>query len=161
MSLKLKVKKTLLKRKLDGVMVPGYYGRVITNGKKLFDDIVADAGRNTTMHKAELKLAGELLLDSIAEGIKNGYIVDLGPLGTLYPAVSGTWKQDPKELLLSEMKPKVNYKPSDDIAGAVRGASLAWTTEAETDDNTVTDPDNTDVTPGQGSSTTPGDNEGD
>ncbi|MBQ8712995.1 MAG: hypothetical protein IJ551_09310 [Prevotella sp.] len=146
MALKLKVKKTLLKRKVDGATLSGYYGRVITSGKKSFADIVADAGRNTTMHKAELKMAGDLLLDSIAEGIKSGYIIDLGPLGTLYPAVSGTWKQNPDDLSLSELKPKVNYKPSDDIAGAVRGASLAWTTEEATKDNTVDE--DTDQTPG-------------
>ena len=157
--MKLKIKKTVLKRKVDGATVTGYYGRVVSNGKKSFDDIVADAGRNTTMHKAEMKLAGELLLDAIGDGVKNGYIVDLGPLGTLYPAVNGTWKQDADDLSLAEMKPKVNYKPSDDIAGAVRGASLAWTQEAATDDNTVNDPDATDDTPG--GSTEPGGNEGD
>ena len=144
---KLKIKKTLLKRKIDGVTLPGYYGRVITNGTAEFEDIVKDAGRNTTMHKAELKMAGELLLDSVAERIKQGYIVDLGPLGKLYPSVNSPWKQDADELQLSEMKPKVNYKPSDDIAGAVRGASLAWTTEAETKDNTVDD-DEEPETPG-------------
>lgn len=155
MALKLKVKRTLLKRKVDGAMVPGYYGRVITNGKMSFDDIVKDAGRNTTMHKAEMKMCGELLLDSIAEGIKNGYIIDLGPLGTLYPAVNGTWKQNADDLSLSDMKPKVNYKPSDDIAGAVRGASLAWTTEAATDENTVSDDEQpTDNTGGEGGGST-------
>ena len=38
---------------------------------------------------------------------------------------------------------KVNYKAGADIEAAVKGASLSWTTEAETDENTVTDDDNT------------------
>ena len=135
MALKLKIKRTLLKRKVDGAVKEGYYGRVITTGKKMFDDIVKDAGKNTTMHKAELKMAGELLLDSIADGLKEGYIVDLGPLGTLYPAVNGTWKEDAKDLQLSEMKPKVNYKASDDISAAVKGASLSWASDTETEEN--------------------------
>ena len=40
MALKLKIKKTLLKRKVEGVTKEGYYGRVITNGTKSFEDIV-------------------------------------------------------------------------------------------------------------------------
>ena len=40
------------------------------------------------------------------------------------------------------MKPKVNYKAGDDIAAAVKGAKLSWTTGAETEENTVTDDDN-------------------
>ena len=43
MALKLKIKKTLLKRKVEGVTKEGYYGRVITNGTKSFEDIVEQA----------------------------------------------------------------------------------------------------------------------
>ena len=89
---------------------------------------------NTTVHKAEMKVASELLLDAITAQIKQGYIIDLGPLGKLYPAVNGTWKENADDLSLSDLKPKVNYKPSADIEAAVRGAQLSWTTEAETDD---------------------------
>ena len=83
----------------------------------------------------------KMMIDGIADSIKQGYIVDLGVLGKLYPAVSGTWKQDPDELAIGDMKPKVNYKPGDDIAGAVKAARLSWTTEEETDDNAVDDDD--------------------
>ena len=75
------------------------------------------------------------------ENIKQGYIVDLGVLGKLYPAVNGRWDTDAENLSLQDMKPKVNYKAGDDIAAAIRGAQLSWTTEAETDENTVTDDD--------------------
>ena len=50
------------------------------------------------------------------------------------------------------MKLKVNYKAGDDIAAAVKGAQLSWTTEAETDD------DNTQT--GAGGGTTGGELEG-
>ena len=57
------------------------------------------------------------------------------------------------------MKPKVNYKAGDDIAAAVKGASLSWTTEAETDENTVTD--EPDAPSGEGGGgNTPGELEG-
>ena len=43
----------------------------------------------------------------------------------------------------------------DDIAAAVKGASLQWTTEAETDENTVTDDDNTQTGAGGGNNNPP------
>ena len=143
MALRLRVKKTLLKRKVEGVMQEGYYGRVITNGTKTFEDILKASTHGSTLAYREAELACKMLIDGIADSIKQGYIVDLGVLGKLYPAVSGTWKQDPEELAIGDMKPKVNYKPGDDIAGAVKAARLSWTTEEETDDNAVDDDDNT------------------
>jgi len=141
-SLKLKIKKTILKKKMDGVTVTGYYGRVITNGTKSFEDIVKASTHGSTLDYREAELACKMMIDGIVENIKQGFIVDLGVLGKLYPAVNGKWDTDPDNLSLSDMKPKVNYKAGDDIAAAVKGAQLSWTTEAETDENTVTDPEN-------------------
>lgn len=138
-NLKLKVKKTLLKVKKEGVVIPGYYGRVITNGTKSFDDIIKSSTHGSTLDYREAQLACRMMIDGIEDAIKQGYIVDLGEIGKLYPAVTGPWNQDPDALSLSDLKPKVNYKPGDDIAAAIRGAQLQWTTEAETDENTVTD----------------------
>lgn len=132
-TLKLKIKKTILKRKVDGATLTGYYGRVISNGKIAFLDVARESTRNTTVHPSEAETAAKLLLEGVCDRLKQGYIVDLGPLGTLYPAVNGAWKQDSEDLKLSEMTPKVNYKPSDDIAGSVRAASLAWAGEAATE----------------------------
>ncbi|MBQ9645337.1 MAG: hypothetical protein IJV24_03130 [Prevotella sp.] len=146
MATKIKIKKQKMVRVIDGAKVTGYIGKVISNGTIEFDDILRESTHGSTLDYREAKLAGEMMLDGIADKIKKGYIVDLGPLGKLYPATNSPWKQDVKDLALSEMKPKVNYKPSDDIAGAVRGASLAWTTEEATKDNTVDE--DTDQTPG-------------
>ena len=48
------------------------------------------------------------------------------------------------------MQPRVNYRPSDDIAGAVRGASLAWATEKDEQEGTATPEDDN-----QGGGSTP------
>lgn len=144
--MKLKIKKCGMVRKIDGVKVSGFYGKVITNGKKSFDEIARASARNTTLHPKEAALAAELLLEGVCEEIKNGNIVDLGPLGTLYPAVSGKWEEDGDDLKLSDMTPKVNYKPSDDIDAAVKSASLSWATEKEESDGTETPTDENDVT---------------
>ena len=53
---------------------------------------------------------------------------------------------------------KAASPPEQDIAAAVKGASLSWTTEAETDENTVSDDDNTQT--GGGSQTPSGELEG-
>jgi len=150
--LKLKVKKAVMKRKVNGTLETGYYGRVITNGTKAHEEIALEACKNTTLHKAEAKLAMEMFLDSISENLKQGYIVDLGPIGKLYPAVSGNWETDPDALALADMKPHVNYRPSDDIKAAIGAAVLSWAKaedeEEETDDTetpTPGDDDNTEL----------------
>lgn len=148
--MKLKIKANKLTRTVEGVKKLGYYGRVITNGTKTFADIAKESARNTTLHPKEAELAANLLLDAITERIKDGFIIDLGPIGKLYPAVSSKWVEDAEDLSLSDMQPRVNYRPSDDIAGAVRGASLAWATEKDEQEGTATPEDDN-----QGGGSTP------
>ena len=142
-NLKLKIKKAKMVRKIDGQKVTGYYGRVLSNGNKSFEEIAKYSCKGSTIDPREAELAAKMLIDGIAENLRNGFIVDLGVLGKLYPAVNGRWDTDADNLSLQDMKPKVNYKAGDDIAAAIRGAQLSWTTEEETDENTVTDDDNT------------------
>lgn len=148
--MKLKIKKCGLVRKIDGVKTAGFYGKVITNGKKSFDEIARNSARNTTLHAKEASLAAELLLEGICEEIKNGNIVDMGPLGTLYPAVNSRWEQDADELKLADMTPKVNYKPSDGIDSAIKSASLSWATKKEEEDGTETPGGEDNVDNGEG-----------
>ena len=156
-SLKLKIKKAKMVRKIEGSNVTGFYGRVITNGTKSFEDIVKQSTHGSTLDYREAELACKMMIDGIADSIKQGYIVDLGVLGKLYPAVNGKWDENADNLQLADMKPKVTYKAGDDIAAAVKGASLSWTTEAETDENTVSDDDNTQTGGnGGGNGNTPG-----
>ena len=58
----------------------GYSARVITNGTANYEDIVEEACHNTTLHKAEAKVALELCMESVAAMLKQGYIVDFGPV---------------------------------------------------------------------------------
>lgn len=159
--MKLKIKKCGLVRKVEGEKTTGYYGKVITNGKKSFDEIARQSAKNTTLHPKEASLAAELLLEGICEEIKQGIIVDLGPLGTLYPAVKSKWEQDAEELKLADMKPKVNYKPSEGIESAISAASLSWATEKDEKEGTETPTGDDDVTGGDnGGNNTGGEMEG-
>ena len=157
MALKIKIKKCGMVRKIEGVKKSGFYGKVIANGKKSFEEILKASCKNTTLDFREAELACKMMIDGIAENLREGYIVDLGVLGKLYPAVNGKWDENADNLQLADMKPKVNYKAGADIEAAVKGASLSWTTEAETDENTVTDDDNTQTgAGGGGNNNTPG-----
>ena len=160
MALKIKIKKNTLVRKIDGVKKTGYYGKVIANGKKTFEDIVKASTHGSTLDFREAELACKMMIDGIVENIRNGFIVDLGVLGTIYPAVTGKWDENADNLQLSDMKPKVNYKPGADIDAAIRGAQLSWTTEKETDENTVTDDTTDNPSTGGGGIDTSGDMEG-
>ena len=106
----------------------GLSARVVTNGKASFADICELAGLNTTMNVAELEAAGKLILQAAARELKNGKIVDLGSLGGIYPAVTSKWvaKDKADELTKDDLTLKVNYRPSDDIAAAVKSAKLSW-----------------------------------
>ena len=151
--LKLKIKKCGLVRKIADEKVKGYYGKVITNGKASFDEIARQSAKNTTLHPKEAALAAELLLEGICEEIQQGIIVDLGPLGTLYPAVSSKWEQDGEDLKLADMTPKVNYKPSETIAATIKGASLSWATEKDEEEGTETPDDDNQGNQGTGGNT--------
>ena len=155
--LKFKIKKCGLVRKVNDEKVKGYYGKVITNGKATFDEIARESAKNTTLHPKEASLAAELLLEGVCEKIKQGIIVDLGPLGVLYPAVSSKWEKDADDLKLSDMQPKVNYAASTGILSAVKGASLSWASEEEEKKPTTDEQagDNEPETPGEGDNNHP------
>lgn len=116
--------------------VMGFSARVVTNGTSGYDDIVAHACRNTTLHKAEAKVGFELCMESVAEMLKQGYIVDLGPVGKLYPSCTSGWVEKAEDLQLSSVTPKLYYRTADDITSAIKGATLQWAKASEiADDN--------------------------
>ena len=143
---------TLKVRKVKGInpktKQEGLVARVVSNGKSSFEDICELAGLNTTMNVAELEAAGKLILQAAARQLKNGFIVDLGPLGGIAPSVNGKWVAKADDLQKSDLTKKVNYRPSDEIAEAIQSAKLVWASaedekkEQENGEaNTTTDPD--------------------
>ena len=139
--LKLKVKKS-------GSINPitkerGFATRVLTNGTADFSDIVIEASHNTTMHKAELRMAFELCLDSVTEMLKQGFIVDLGPLGKIYPSCSSGWYEKEEDIKLSDVKPTLYFRPGTEVEASIRGAQLVWAkgSDDETEEEGTTDGD--------------------
>ena len=104
----------------------GFAARVLTNGTADFDEIVKEAGHNTTMHKAELRMAFELCMDSVTEMLKQGMIIDLGPIGKIYPSCSSGWYEKEEDIKLDDVKPQLYFRAGDDVAGAIKAAKLVW-----------------------------------
>ena len=139
-TLNLKIKKVPLKN--PQTQEAGFAPRLITNGTADFADVSKYACKGSTISAPEMEASSKLFCEAAAEQLKNGYIVDLGPLGKLYPSVTGKWAKNKEDLSKADLKAKVNYRPGNDIAAAIAGATLSWASEKdEAADNTTTDPD--------------------
>ena len=134
--LKLKIKKSGSKNPVTKQL--GFSARVLTNGTAEFDDIVKDAGRNTTMHKAELRMAFELCMDSVTEMLKQGYIVDLGPIGKIYPSCSSGWYEKEEDIKLSDVKPQLYFRAGEEVEGAIKAAKLVWAKGSDEEEDSLT-----------------------
>ena len=159
--LTLKVKKIAFKH--PKTKEPGFVARVLTNGTESFDDICEIAGMNTTYAQEEIVACAGLMLKAAARQLKNGKIIDLGPLGKLYPSVSGKWVEKEEDLSLNDLTPHTNYRPSDEVSEAIKGATLGWANAKDEESQEQTqEPENPDNggEGGGGADTPTGDLEG-
>ena len=141
--LTLKVKKIAFKHPVT--KQPGFVARVLTNGTESFDDICEIAGMNTTYAQEEIVACAGLMLKAAARQLKNGKIIDLGPLGKLYPSVSGKWVEKEEDLSLTDLSAHANYRPSPEISEAIKGATLGWATaKDESSQENAQEPENGD-----------------
>ena len=123
----------------------GYSARVLTNGRESFEDLVDYACHNTALHKVEVSGAVTLMLEAASRALKNGKIVDLGPLGTLKPSVQSKWVADPKELTKADLTKSIVYSASADVDAAIQAAKLSWSNKEEEEADNSTDPENTTI----------------
>ena len=113
----------------------GFAATVKSNGSVSFDELAEEAGHNTSMNPAEVEACAKLFVQACVNEIKKGMIVDLGPLGKLYPACTSGWVENAEDLTLEQVKPHVNYAPSEDIKAAILGASLSFARAEENDES--------------------------
>ena len=126
---KMKLKVAQVRNLHPGSKKVGYYARIITRGTAGYDRLVETVCRNTSIHRSEAKVALDLCMEGVAELLAEGYIVDLGPVGRLYPSCSSGWKASAAELKLADVKPSLYYRPTRELATAIEGASLQWVRE--------------------------------
>ena len=105
----------------------GFRTTVKSNGKADMDSLVASASKNTTLHKAELRMAFELMLDAIKENLSAGNIVELKGIGNIGFSCSGAWTETPEEQAAVEHKIGVSFFPSQEVHVAVATAKTSWT----------------------------------
>lgn len=117
----------------------GYRTTVKSNGKADMDSLVASASKNTTMHKAELRMAFELMLDAIGDALTSGMNVELKGIGNIGFSCSGAWTKTAEEQSNVEHKIGVAFYPSQEVHAAVATAKTSWTKDGEGDEPTSPD----------------------
>ena len=137
MAMSLKLSKT--KAYNPSTKKQGYRTTVKSNGKADMDSLVASASKNTTLHKAELRMAFELMLDAIKENLSAGNIVELKGIGNIGFSCSGAWTETPDEQTAVEHKIGVAFYPSQEVHAAVATAKTSWTKDGEGDEPSAPD----------------------
>ena len=117
----------------------GYRTTVKSNGKADMDSLVASASKNTALHKAELRMAFELMLDAIKESLSAGNIVELKGIGNIGFSCSGAWTETPEEQTAVEHKIGVSFFPSQEVHAAVATAKTSWTKDDAGDEPSAPD----------------------
>lgn len=115
----------------------GFRTTVKSNGKADMDSLIASASKNTTMHHGELRLAFDLILDSIKEALTAGKTVELKGIGNIGFSCSGAWTETAEEQTKVEHKIGVSFFPSQDIHAAVATAKTSWGKDDEGDEPTT------------------------
>lgn len=133
----LKIKVTKSGHVNPNTKVKGFIARVITNGTADYGDIVEEACHNITLHEGEAELALKVCMESVAKKLKQGYIVDLGPVGRLYPSCTSEWVEKSEDMQLKDVTPNLYYRPANDLSSAIKGAILQWAKASETADEKV------------------------
>lgn len=104
----------------------GYRTTVKANGRFGVDALVDTASKNTTMHKAELRMALELMIDTIANALKSGKTVTLPGVGTIGFSCKGAWTKTAEEQTERKRKIGVAFYPSKEVLVAVAQAKTVW-----------------------------------
>lgn len=104
----------------------GYRTTVKANGRFGVDALVETASKNTTMHKAEVRMALELIIDTIADALKSGKTVTLPGVGTIGFSCNGVWTNTAEEQTDHDRKIGVAFYPSKDVLAAVAQAKTMW-----------------------------------
>lgn len=107
----------------------GYRTTVKANGRFGVETLVALASKNTTMHKAEVRMALELMIDTIADALKSGNTVTLPGVGTIGFSCNGVWTKTAEEQNLHDRKIGVAFYPSKEVLAAVAQAKTMWEEE--------------------------------
>lgn len=128
----------------------GFRTTVKSNGKADMDSLVESASKNTTQHKAEVRMSFELMLDAIKEALTAGKTVELKGIGNIAFSCSGAWTETAEEQSSVEHKIGVSFYPSQEVNAAVASAKTSWV-KASDDDTSDADSSDSGTASGGGS----------
>jgi nucleoid DNA-binding protein len=121
----------------------GFAAQVVTKKRITFERLAKEMCKGTTLDEAEALMSARLFLKTVREKVQEGYIVEIGELGSLQPSCSSGWVATKDELTKDMVKPSVFYRASDEITSAIKGAKLAWV-ELEDEESESGTPDSGD-----------------
>lgn len=132
-----KIVKARMIRIIDGVKKTGWVARMLTNGTVTIDDLVEEASINNSANSAEIRMALDLCMQVTGQFLANGFIVDLGPLGKLYPTTNSKWVENEEDLELMYISTDVRFVPSAKLLKGVHSAEKAWASKKDKDKQTT------------------------
>lgn len=121
----IKLKKLKVTNKLEKGLSEGYYFKAIKSGTKTLDDVLRLSCKDSKWDWHDAMEVFELTIESIIEYLKDGYSVDLGPLGRFKAtAQGGKMEENPDDLDPKDVKLSINYKISDTLKKAIAEAQI-------------------------------------
>lgn len=111
----------------------GYRATVRSNGKNDMDALVELASKNTTMNKAEMRMAFDLMLDAIEQSLAEGKGVELRGIVTIGFTCNGPWTKTIAEQHSAQHRLGLSFHPGAVVRNALAKATFKWrhTTAAE------------------------------
>lgn len=132
-----KIVKTKMVKLVNGQKIMGWAARMLTNGTATIDDLVEEAAINNSANPAEIRMALDLCMQVTGQFLANGYIVDLGPLGKLYPTTNSKWVENEEDLELRFIETDVRFVPSAKLLKGVHSAEKVWASKKDKDKQTT------------------------
>lgn len=115
-----------------------FYAKPAFNGIKDIDNLAVEISRATSMTKADVKAVLDILVEIIPAHLLDGYIVQLGELGTFRMAFSSKGVDKPEELLATYIRDiRIMYKPSTTLKSETKKVSFQKDDSIKNDSSTT------------------------
>lgn len=115
-----------------------FYAKPAFNGIKDIDALSVEISRATSMTKADVKAVLDILVEIIPAHLLDGYIVQLGELGTFRMAFSSKGVDKPEELLAAYIRDiRIMYKPSTTLKSETKKVSFQKDDSIKNDSSTT------------------------
>lgn len=116
--------KTIIKKMPDGSQ--GFAVISVAPQRITLEEICNKASKGSTFSRHELKAAVEILAETIAEDMRRGNIVDLGPLGIFQPTAKSGMKPNADDFTWHDVKANVCFRPAKGLKQSAEQGVKRW-----------------------------------